>query len=144
MKLTCRRELANITDNRTISDKQLTGRILASIRLQNFVELRISQIRKRIHQCIQMMVTVRLFDTREWLVYIISKLTLELFWFFILSIIIWHFIGMENRYLSIDCTKTRNKFKRKQNEPKWSNATHNQQLSFTTNCSSTMSTTRQA
>ena len=65
MKLTCRRELANITDNRTISDKQLTGRILASIRLQNFVELRISQIRKRIHQCIQMMVTVRLFDTRE-------------------------------------------------------------------------------
>ena len=35
---------------------------------------------------------------------------------------VWTFLGKENRYLPIDCKQ----FKTNQNEPKWTNATHNQ------------------
>ena len=43
-----------------------------------------------------------------WQVYVTSELKIKLFCFFILSTMVRIFIGMENRYLTIDCTKIRN------------------------------------
>ena len=57
------------------------------------------------------MVTVQSFDTREWvrnttdkIKYVNSEPKVK-FCFFILSPLVWIFIGMEIRYLSIDCIK---------------------------------------
>ena len=46
-----------------------------------------------------------------WQVYVTSELKIKLFTFFILSTNVWIFIGMKNRYLSIDCTKICNNSK---------------------------------
>ena len=46
-----------------------------------------------------------------WQVYVTSELKKKRFCFFILSIMVWIFIVIKKRYLSIDCTKFRNNSK---------------------------------
>ena len=99
-----------------VSDKQPTGKILPLSRLANFVELSLSQIKIKntyIHTSDDSCTIIwylKVGVKQIWQVYVASKLKIKLFCFFILSTIVWIFIGVENTF--IDCVKICNNSKR--------------------------------
>ena len=89
-------ELANKTDNRTVSDKHRKGRILAQNKWWWLYIIR----------------NLRVIVKRNWQVYVTSELKIKLLCFLTLRSIVWVFISVEKRYLSFSCTKIRNNLKR--------------------------------
>ena len=95
-----KRELANKTDNRTVSYKHRTGRILVQIKKWCSCEYSIPNSR----------------GEHVWQVYVTSYLKINLIYFLTARTMVWIFIALKNRYLNISAVlkllTTQNELKR--------------------------------